>query len=158
MGRAKSCGCLHKEIVAKVGAASATHGKSRSRIYVSWCHMISRCYNEKNSRYGDYGGRGISVCDKWKDSFQNFYADMGDMPNSSTLKRRDNFLGYTPENCYWATYTEQNRNRRHSLFVVESGKMIPLAEYAEMKNVSYKIAYQWFRSGDIIVSRPNLVS
>jgi hypothetical protein len=110
-GRAQSCGCRQKEAVTEICKSRATHGLSRSRIYVSWCHMIDRCLNPNNAKFHHYGERGITVCERWK-KFDNFYADMGEMPDGLTLERRDNSKGYSPDNCVWATYTEQNRNRR----------------------------------------------
>lgn len=113
MGKSRSCGCLQREVATRIGLASRTHGKraDRSPTYNTWSHMIDRCSNPKNSRYGDYGGRGLTVCERWK-SFDNFYSDIGDKPVGLTLERKDNELGYSPQNCVWASYSDQNRNRR----------------------------------------------
>ena len=75
--------------------------------------MHARCYNPKHPRYADYGGRGITVCERWH-SFENFLADMGEPPPGLTLDRINNDLGYSPENCRWATVSEQNNNQRRS--------------------------------------------
>ena len=73
--------------------------------------MLSRCTNPKHPRWDDWGGRGITVCDRWRD-FANFLADMGERPPGFTIERRDNERGYEPDNCFWTTVIEQNRNRR----------------------------------------------
>lgn len=90
------------------------HGKISTTEYSSWSHMKNRCTNINNDSWDYYGGRGITICERWL-SFQNFYADMGDKPTPKhTVDRVDNSLGYFPKNCRWATRTDQARNRRKS--------------------------------------------
>ena len=88
------------------------HGKSRSREYGSWQTMVQRCTNPNNTNYFKYGARGITICDSWRDSFEAFYNDMGKRPEGTTLDRIDNDGNYEPNNCRWATITEQNWNKR----------------------------------------------
>lgn len=83
-----------------------------SPTYISWKAMRQRCRDPKYWQYSDYGARGIAVCERWRDSFANFLADMGERPAGRTLDRIDNSRGYEPENCRWATSEEQNQNKR----------------------------------------------
>lgn len=110
MGITKSCGCLQKENLQKM---SKTHGKSKYPEYTVWLNIIARCYNEKSDYYHDYGGRGISLCDIWRNDFSLFYKDMGARPSSKhSIDRIDVNGNYEPNNCRWATATEQGWNKR----------------------------------------------
>lgn len=117
-GKTQSCGCLVKTAAKKVGIANSimfegyTH--VRHPLYDTWQGMKTRCTNQNHIHYKNYGGRGITVCDEWVDTFEQFVRDMGDRPEGYTLDRRNNNGNYTPDNCRWATILEQNRNRRNS--------------------------------------------
>ena len=95
--------------------------------YRSWASMKSRCFSKTNRRYRDYGGRGITVCDRWKNSFEAFYLDMGPRPPGVSLDRIDVNGNYEPGNCRWATMIEQNNNRTNTIWVMFNGVNTPLA-------------------------------
>jgi hypothetical protein len=107
-GLSKSCGCISKEMFVK---RNTKHGLSRSRAYYCWKNMRARCFNPRHRQYPSYGGRGISVCERWL-IFENFYADMGEPPPGLSLDRINNDGNYEPGNCRWATVAEQLANRR----------------------------------------------
>lgn len=117
-GHTQSCGCLRAE---KARLSYPVHGMSRTAIYNSWTGMLDRVRNPNTRRYSRYGGRGITVCDRWL-SFENFYADMGDRPSPDhSLDRVDNNGPYSPENCRWATLEEQNNNKVNNRFASVGG-------------------------------------
>lgn len=108
-GRTQSCGCLHKELTS---VASKKHGASGTPTYQSYRGMLERCFIEDSPAYRNYGGRGITVCDRWLESFENFLEDMGEKSDDLSLDRVDNSLGYFADNCRWATRSVQNFNKR----------------------------------------------
>ena len=107
----KSCGCLKIEKMTG-NTYGITHGMTNSREFNSWRSMRDRCYNKHNKDYKNYGGRGITVCEEWNNSFEKFFSDMGKRPIGKTLDRINNNGNYEPLNCKWSTHLEQIRNRR----------------------------------------------
>lgn len=115
-----------------------THGMAGTRLYNCWVDMKRRCYNKRNKRYNQYGGRGISVCQEWKDSFENFYqwATNSGYDDSLTLDRVDVNGDYCPKNCRWATRMEQMRNTTRNHYVTAFGETKTIAEWSEVFGVS----------------------
>jgi hypothetical protein len=106
------------------------HGRKWAPEYVSWCNMKQRCFDENSTFYRDYGGRGITVCDRWLD-FVNFFADMGNRPSTKhTIERINNDGNYEPSNCRWATRKEQANNRRSRRILELNGERKSLTEWA----------------------------
>lgn len=110
-GNTKSCGCLDRE---KASNRLKTHGKSGTKLYYIWEAMKQRCYNPNNKRYSDWGGRGITICDEWKNNFRKFekWAIESGYKEGLTIDRINNDKEYSPNNCRWATYHEQRINQR----------------------------------------------
>lgn len=108
-GKINSCGCLQRDVARE---RLIKHGMKGTKIYRIWKNMKSRCNNPKVPNYKHYGGRGITVCKEWEESFETFYSDMNNPPNGFTLDRINNDKGYCLSNCRWATWTEQNLNKR----------------------------------------------
>lgn len=131
----RSCGCIQSEVCA---SKLRTHGMSKLPEYKVWKGMKNRCFNKNEPHYEDYGGRGITVCERWRDSFPDFLADMGPRPsNRHELDRHPNNDGnYEPGNCRWAIRKQQARNRRSNRFVTIGGVAKTLAEWSELSGLS----------------------
>lgn len=152
----RSCGCLRRETTAVTGQAARTHGHragGTSVEYKAWRSMKDRCLNSACPEFKDYGARGIEVCARWQGphGFENFLKDMGSRPPAPlgtnkkrfySIDRKDNQQGYTPDNCRWATYTQQNRNRRSNHVLTYEGRSLTITEWAAEVGMS-KVTLGW---------------
>lgn len=141
MLQTRSCGCLSKQLII---SRFTKHGQSPSTgtspEYQAWTNMKIRCYDTSYIEYDNYGGRGIIVCDRWINSFENFFADMGKKPSSKhSLDRYPNNDGnYELSNCRWATMHQQKRNMSTNLWFTYNGETMILKDWAERFGVDYK--------------------
>jgi len=114
-----------------------------TKEYAAWRHMLERCYRPSAAKYPQYGGRGVTVCDSWRKSFANFFADMGRAPTSRhEVDRRDNEGNYEPGNCRWATRKEQCRNKRTNRVLDHGGHRKTMAEWAEITGFPSSIIHE----------------
>ena len=133
-GKTQSCGCLKNEAAS---SRMTTHGLSDSRVYEIWQGIIKRCEKPSQRSYKDYGGRGIRVCDRWKESFLNFLEDMGYPPTEGHSIERLNVDGnYEPSNCAWATVVVQVSNRRNNVNLEYKGETKHIAEWARIAGLT----------------------
>lgn len=131
-GTTKSCGCYKRDSAAMTHTVHGDNtGRKRTPELEAWSSMLKRCYNPKATHYDRYGGRGITVCDQWRHSYLTFLKDMGRRPTPKhTIERKDNDGNYTPENCKWATWLEQNNNRKSNRRVAFNGRNLTFAEWS----------------------------
>ena len=144
-GRSKSCGCYHLESIKKT---NTKHGKTDTNEYNIWLGIKQRCLDKNSESYKDYGGRGIKMCERWLESFENFYDDMGPRPSKRhSIDRIDNEGDYTPENCHWATKLEQANNTRSNRFIKIDGVEKTLAQWCRFYDITYGIVECRIRRG-----------
>ena len=125
-----------------------TDGMKKTPGYVSWKNMKSRCYNINHVAWERYGGRGIVVCDRWKESFINFLSDMGPKPfENAQIDRIDNNGNYDPSNCRWSTPSENSRNRRDSVVLTHDGITLSLHDWAVKTGINYHVLSQRLFTG-----------
>ncbi len=142
-GKSKSCGCRTREVNKE---CQTIHGKSKTPEYSCWRSMIARCYNEVADSYPDYGGRGITVCDRWlgDSGFINFLQDMGERPKGKTLDRINSNKNYEPSNCRWSDKFIQANNRSNNINITYNGKTQSLKQWSRELNLPYKTIYNKF--------------
>jgi hypothetical protein len=126
----KSCGCLRREFI-----EDTRHGMSGTQVYGIWSGMLDRCRNQNSPSWANYGGRGITVCERWQ-TFENFFADMGEPPMGKSIDRIDNNAGYSPENCRWASPYAQSRNMRTNVWLTLDGETRILQDWSDCFGLS----------------------
>lgn len=140
-GRTKSCGCYKRD-----NPSAKTHGMAGTLIYDIWVQMCGRCHNPNNKGFIYYGGKGVQVCDRWRHSFENFYADMGDRPNSTStstsrseysIERKNNKGHYEPDNCVWAVIEVQRNNQSNNHPMTFQGKTQTMAQWSRELHINY---------------------
>jgi len=144
-GFTRSCGCLRTASITVHG-----HGKraQRTSTYRTWQGMIQRCTNPKANGFERYGGRGISVCQRWKNSFVNFLSDMGERPHDKTLDRHPDGNGnYEPGNCRWATIEQQNKDKRCKRPIEHDGKSMSAVKWAAIVGINPALIWWRLRTG-----------
>lgn len=126
-GHTRSCGCLHED------GTRTTHGMKWTRLYRVWESMKTRCNNPRSQRYVDYGGRGITVCPEWAESFEAFrdWALANGYQDDLTIDRIDNDGPYSPDNCRWTTMEVQGRNKRNNYFLTHDGKTLTISDWGK---------------------------
>lgn len=138
----RSCGCFARELHTKHGMAVRDRfpdGRKEHPVYVIWSAIKARCFNPRHSSFSEYGGRGITMCIRWKQSFSAFHDDMGDRPTPKhTIERNDNSGNYEPGNCRWATRAEQNENTRQTRLLTYDGTTLSVGKWARRLGVDRK--------------------
>lgn len=136
-GNVSSCGCYQRECR---GLGNRTHGMTRTGTYRSWQEMKTRCNDPSSISYPNYGGRGITICERWT-KFENFLEDMGERPEGCSLDRKNNSAGYSKRNCRWVSRTTQNGNKRNNRVVRYKGKVMCLAAWCSRLDLPYPRTY-----------------
>lgn len=158
-GRSRSCGC--QKYQARKGI-NKTHGMTGTRLYREWRNMLNRCVSTKEKNKKHYLDKGITVCEEWKSNFESFHKwamDNGYNDNL-TLDRINNNLGYSPDNCRWATLKEQCGNRSNTVFVTYKNERVRLADICELFNYSYRKAirrYEYLLKTNQEITAENII-
>lgn len=127
---------------------NVSHNMSYTSTYRSWGSMNTRCKNPSNHNYSKYGGRGIKVCSRWSNSFENFYKDMGDRPDGTSLDRINNDGNYCKSNCRWSSPKEQSNNRRSNRLITWQNITLTLKQWTEtlevpLSRIAYRLDHVW---------------
>jgi hypothetical protein len=153
-GKSRSCGCATVEATT---ARNTTHGFCKFPEFSVWRGMLQRCYNRKRTCFDRYGGRGIFVCQEWRENFLQFLKDMGSRPSAKhTIERKENNGPYSPDNCVWATAKQQAQNRRPSHFITHNGERLTVAQWSDKTGINYgtlMARIKCGKTGDLLFSK-----
>lgn len=146
-GHTRSCGCLSREMSAERAKAAFTKhghftGRKSSQVHNSYQAMIARCTDPNHPAFARYGGRGITICKRWREGFDNFLADMGEPAAGNSIDRIDNDGPYSPENCRWATDEDQNNNASRNRIITHDGMTLTLAQWSDRTGIPY-VTLRW---------------
>ena len=160
-GDTRSCGCLRREVTVARSTRHGAAGRGGSTPeYRSWAHARERCLNPKCDDYKNYGGRGITMCDRWARDFKAFLADMGTRPRGSELDRRNNLGNYEPGNCRWTDHQTQSNNRRSNRRLLFAGRDLTVTEWARQigfgaSTLLRRLDRGWTVERTLTTGRPN---
>lgn len=145
-GMTTSCGCYQKQVAKE---ANTTHALTKTRLHSIWANMIQRCTNIKASGYLDYGGRGITVCDVWRNDFKEFYdwALVNGYDDTMTIDRIDVNGNYCPDNCRWTTKLKQANNKRNNRMLTFGGSTHTLAEWSDITGIKQATLFARLKKG-----------
>jgi len=132
-GNTKSCGCQSSRLTFKDRITK--HNQSNTKTYNSWRAMKDRCYSKNHIEYKRYGGKGITVCDRWINSYENFLKDMGEKPLGMSLDRINSKKNYEPKNCKWSSIKEQQNNKSTNVFIKFNGQSLTISQWADKFNM-----------------------
>lgn len=156
-GVTASCGCMRKQTI---GAKNSTHAMSKHPAYWVWRSMVDRCTLPSHQAWPNYGGRGITVCARWRASFKAFWSDMGDSYRKGlTIERVHNDKGYSPTNCAWATHKAQANNTRRTVFVQTKWGKVTLTKLSELSGIGRStLAYRLSQGvkGEALLEKPDV--
>ena len=149
-GQILSCGCINKERLIQQNIDNSKHSMCNTRLYKIWKHMHTRCYNQNDEHYQDYGQRGIEICDSWKDDFLEFYnwSISNGYNNNLSIDRIDVNGNYEPSNCRWVTIKKQQNNKRNSVYLTYNNETHTIAEWHEIiPSINLSTMYYRYHAG-----------
>lgn len=149
-GNTKSCGCMIKERLKK-DKIHYKHGGTHTKLYNIWWKIIARCYNKNDKAYKNYGGRGIKMCNEWKNNYSAFkqWAEKNGYKEGLSIDRINNNEGYNPENCRWATKSEQANNRRTNIIVIYNDNKYTLKQVSKLLKIDYNKLHWAYTSNQL---------
>lgn len=158
-GSSKSCGCLKTKIILEASRKNRKHGETNNRLYNIWRGIKKRCYIPNDTSYKNYGAKGIKVCDEWLNSYEKFrdWAMSNGYEDNLTIDRIDSEGDYTPENCRWANWKQQGRNRSNNKRIMYKGKRMTFSEVAEKIGISRELLYYRYNHG-VKLDEPKRIS